>query len=83
MHETNPYSPTVPEATIHYFQCPACRYDIGVTELECCPECGCVPSEVMAERKARYQRRRMRWTILGLLAVMVGLASLLLLPIMP
>ncbi|MEO1278057.1 MAG: hypothetical protein AAFV77_03780 [Planctomycetota bacterium] len=68
----------MPEPAIHYFQCPACRYDIGTVELERCPECGCVPKEVMAQRKRRYARRWVWWPLWALLGVCGFLGFLML-----
>lgn len=78
MHETNPtpYPFPVPEAVIQHDRCPACRYELGATEQQRCPECGRVPREVLAERAARRDRLRARTRLGLLLAIAFGLAVL-------
>ncbi len=71
------YPPIVLEPVMQYNHCPACRYELGFTEQDRCPECGRVPREVVAEREERRERTLARTRLFALIAVALGLAALL------
>lgn len=73
-----PLSSPVHQPLLEFDHCPACNYELGAAEQARCPECGRVPSEVMAWNMLRRDRRdslarlAAAW---GLLAVVLGIAG--------
>lgn len=72
MHETNPDPYALP------VKCPKCKYDLRKIDEWRCPECGCLPHWVLADRAERRQwcRRHVGaasfWGLLALLVVVLG-----------
>ncbi len=66
------------ESPLEFDHCPACNYELGATEQARCPECGRVPSAVVAasivrrDRRDAFARLAAAW---GLLAVILGIAG--------